>query len=201
MSTRALVLTAVFLAVLLAAAGGLLANRLGYFASWDKPSFTFENPFLDVAKGQRVVVRPMQRGTSWSRFFFSTPQVEPDPEAVPSPLFPAPYIPVALEQRDGETGEWRYVPPPRFFALGQMGAMTVKEWLEEIRPVRERGEDGEERLVLRVRFGHETGAVIDYFHDPARPCPGLGWYRNEMRTSEGAPVVVFASDGGKVDVD
>jgi hypothetical protein len=82
-----------------------------------------------------------------------------------------------------------------------MGALTVKEWLEEIRPLRERGDDGVERLVLRARFGHESGAVIDYFHDPERLCPGVGWYRHEMQATERPPVVVFATDGGKVDVD
>jgi hypothetical protein len=198
MSNRALVLTAVLLAVLLAAAGGLLAHRLGYFSTWEKPSFAFENSLLGVEKGERIVVRPLQPGAAWARLFFSVPKTEPDPE---TDLFPAPYVPFGLEERTGGTGDWRYVPPVRFLALGQMGAMTVKEWLEEIRLVREQGDDGSERLVVRARFGHENGGIIDYFHDPEQLLPGVGWYRHEMRATEGPPTVFFATDAGKVEVD
>ena len=39
-----------------------------------------------------------------------------------------------------------------------------------------------------------------YYHDPATPVPGVGWYRQEVY-GQGAPqTLMFASDGGRVEL-
>lgn len=193
MSDRALGWLAILLAALLVAGALLGAQRLGYFASWEKPEFAFRNPLLDVPSGQHVMLRPIQQGSSSLRYWFGPVITEPDPANDP---YPAPHAFVLIEERKPGHTAWRRQ-SPSFLALGQMGAMTIKEWLEEIRLVREKTRDGGERTLLRVTFGHETGATVAYFIDPERPVPGVGWFRHELYAEEGDPAVFFASEAGR----
>ncbi|MHC4550280.1 MAG: hypothetical protein ACYTEZ_16030 [Planctomycetota bacterium] len=197
MSTRALAWTAALLYLLLLGAGTLLLQRLGYLAAYEAPTFVFTNHTLAVRRGQRVVVRPLQEGASWVRYTFTATVREPDPDDA---LFVAPHAVAGMEDRKAGEDTW-YFKEPYFVALGQMGALTSREWLEEIRLVRERTGDGRERTLLRARYGHESGSTIFYYADPDRPVPVFGWFRTEMHAEGREPEVYFARGGGRIDLE
>ena len=184
MSNRALGLLALVLGLLVIGAVGLGLQRLGYLTDAEPVDFVFTNPTLQVKRGQRVIVRPMLEGGSWRRFTFLVMLAEPQPD---DPVYSAPHIRAGVEER-GEDGNWyrlrsvdQFVQP---LALSQMGATTIKEWLEEIRPVREIGNDGTMRTVLRVMFGNVAGGQVIYVFDPNRPIPAFGWIRQEVHGAE-----------------
>jgi hypothetical protein len=195
MSVRGLAALAAVLLVLCAAAAVLLARRLGWQEMPKPADWVFVNPTLDVARGQRVVLRPILEGVPALRYTFLASVAEPGTD---DPLAPVPHIVAGIEERNGD--EWEYRPPPEALALCQMGALTPREWLEEIRPVREVGGAGGDRMLLRAVFGHRNGSVISYYVDPAQRVPAVGWTRSEMVTEGRMPEIHFASDGGMADV-
>ena len=188
---RGLALLALFLGVLLAASVALVARGLGRFETWEPIAFRFENPTLAVGRGERVVVKPIERGGTWQRFTFTA--VVGEPEALKDAAFPLPYAAAALETRWSEEG-WRYDPSDfvRALPLQGMGA-PPREWLTEIRPVLEVAPDGSSRLVYRAAYLHETGMRVFYVHDPARKIPGFGWVRQERYAKDQEqPAIFFA---------
>ena len=197
MTTRGLAWTALLLALLLGGAGWLTLDRLGLLAELETPDFVFENHVLGVQRGQRIILRPLQEGTPAVRWTFTGAEVEP--EVSDLSFFPAPYAVAGMEDRQADDDTW-YFKDYVFLVLGQMGAMTPKEWLEEIGLVRERGRDGAERMLVRARFGHESGAAVIYYFDPKRPVPVVGWVRSEMHAQDRTPEVHFASAAGQVDL-
>jgi hypothetical protein len=91
-------------------------------------------------------------------------------------------------------------PPVASLALCQQGALTIQEWLQEIRPVREvRGAKGD-RMLLSAVFGHRNGSVVLYYHDPLQSVPAVGWTRCEMVAEGRPPEITYASDAGVADV-
>ena len=188
MSTRGLALWALFLALLCAGVAYLTCERLGYIGEIEVPALEFENRMLTVPRAQRVVLRPMRHGVTWARYWFG-PRVN-DP-ASDDPVCPFPRIRVGLENQHEDEDTW-YFQQAQFFALAQMGAMTTDEWLEELRPVRERLPDGSDRIVVRAVFGHQSGAQVHYFYDIENPVPGLGWYRHELFAEGSGRQVYFA---------
>jgi hypothetical protein len=176
-TTRVLFWTALVLGLLLLGGAWLTLDRLGLLEEVPTPDFVFENHVLGIQRGQRIILWPMQDGAPTLRYTFTGVEVEP--EAREKPFFPMPYGVAGMEDRKAGEDAW-YFKDYAFFVLGQMGAMTPKEWLEEIGLVRERGRDGQDRLLIRARFGHESGATILYYFDPERPVPGVGWFRSEL---------------------
>jgi hypothetical protein len=196
-TTRALLWTALLLALLLGGAVWLALDRLGLLTELETPDFVFENHVLGVQRGQRIVLRPMQEGTPTVRWTFTGTEVEPEVSELS--FFPAPHAVAGMEDRQADEDTW-YFKDYVFLVLGQMGAMTPKEWLEEIGLVRERGRDGVERMLVRARYGHESGAAVIYYFDPKRPIPVVGWLRSEMHARDRTPEVHFATPAGKVDL-
>jgi len=185
-TTRGLAWTALLLALLLGGVGWLALDRLGHLSEFQVPDLVFENHVLRVQRGQRVILRPMQDGEATLRYTFTGTDVEPD--AGGRSFFPAPYVVAGMEDRQAGADTWHFK-DYFYLVLGQMGAMTPKEWLEEIDLVRERRRDGTERTLVRARYGHESGATILYFFDPERPVPGVGWFRSEMHAQDRTPEV------------
>jgi hypothetical protein len=196
-TTRGLFWTAVALAVLLGAAAWLTLDRLGCLEDLPVPGFVFENHVLGIQPGQRVILRPMQEGAPALRYTFTGTEVEP--EVAERSFFPAPYAVAGMEMREAEEDTWRFK-DYSYLVLGQMGAMTPKEWLEEIGLVRERARDGSERTLLRARYGHESGAVVLYYFDPERPVQGVGWTRSELHAQGREPEIHFARNAPPVDL-
>jgi hypothetical protein len=196
-STRGLAFTAAALFVLCVAAALGLADRLGHLRRAEPTPLVFANPALDVAQGQRVVLRPIVAGAPALRLTFLATITEPTPE---DPVAPVPHLLAGAEEREGD--EWVLRPGEgsvQPLLLCQMGALTPQEWLEEIRPVLEVSPDGSERLLLRAQFGHRTGAAIAYYFDPQAPVPAVGWTRSEFLASDRPPEIHFASDGGRIE--
>ena len=197
MSTRALALIALALAALLAGLAGLVCDRLGYLQELERASFVFTNHTLGVERGQRVVVRPIRSDATSLRYTFTGAIVEPQQGAA---LFPQPYAVGGMEDREADEDTW-YFKDRAFFLFSQLGAMTPKEWLEEITPVRERTADGKERVLIRARFGHENGSQILYLFDPEKPVPVFGWFRHELYAEGRDPQIYFARAAGKVVIE
>ncbi|MHC4818614.1 MAG: hypothetical protein ACYTF8_11220 [Planctomycetota bacterium] len=197
MTTRGLSWTALGLALLLGGATWLTLDRLGLLEELPVPDFVFRNHVLDVERGRRIILRPMQEGPPTVRYTFTGTEAEP--EVSEKAFFPAPYVVTGMEDRKPDEDAW-YFKDYFFLVLGQMGAMTPKEWLEEIGLVRERSRDGTERLLVRALYGHESGATVVYYYDPERPVPGVGWFRSEMHAQDRDPEVHFARDAGRIDL-
>ncbi len=199
MSTRALALLVLVLAVLLAVSGRLALRRLGYIDVAPPPEWTFVNPLLEVAEGTRVVVRPITAGQSGVRYYFG-PRIDvPDAEpGVDPPEAFVPHLRLGVEQKGEGEEVWGFV-GVQYLLLSQLGALTPKEWLIELGPVLERGDGGRRRTLLRATYGHESGAQVHYFTDPADPRRlerGFGWLRNEMRAPEQPPDASFTEPAG-----
>jgi hypothetical protein len=190
-SERALAAAAAVLFVLCVAAGALLARRLGLLETPAPIEWTFENPTLEVARGQRVVLRPIVEGIRPLRYTFLLTVAEPLPD---DPVAPVPHQRAGVEER--EEDYWAFRPPVEPLALCQMGALTAQEWLEEIRPVIESRGAGEERMLLKAVYGHRAGATVAYYHDPEAPVPAVGWARSEMMGENRPPELHFATDAG-----
>jgi len=190
-SVRGLAVVAMLLGALCVGAAFLLVDRLGWSRDEPPPEWTFQNPTLGVAKGQRVVLRPILEGVPSLRYTFTAAVVEP---AADDPVAPVPHWRVGVEERAED--DWEYRPHVASLALCQLGALTEQEWLQEIRPVREvRGERGD-RMLVKAVFGHRSNAVVSYYHDPLRTVPAVGWSRSEIVAEGRPPEVHFASDGG-----
>jgi hypothetical protein len=197
-TTRGLFWTALLLAVLLGGAAWLTLDRLGLLEELPVPDFVFQNHVLGVERGQRIVLWPLQEGVPAVRYTFTGAEVEP--EVSEKSFFPAPYVVAGMEDRKPNEDTW-YFKDYAFFVLGQMGAMTPKEWLEEISLVRERRRDGTERTLIRALYGHESGATVVYYFDPERPVPGVGWCRSEMHTQDQVPPEIHrARAAGRIDL-
>jgi len=194
---RGLAWTALLLALLLSGVAWLTLDRLGLLEELETPDFVFQNHVLGVERGQRIILRPMQEGTPTARYTFTGADVEP--EVGEKSFFPAPYVVAGMEDRQAGEDTW-YFKDYLFLVFGQMGAMTPKEWLEEIGLVRERSPDGAERTLVRARYGHESGAAVLYFFDPERPVPGVGWFRSEMHAQDRTPEVHYARNAGRIDL-
>jgi hypothetical protein len=191
MSVRALAATAALLLLLCVAAGVLLVRRLGWLEAPAPIEWTFVNPTHSVARGQRVMMRPILEGIRPLRYTFLVGVTEPPPD---DPVAPVPHLRAGVEEL--EDGEWAFRPPVEALAYCQMGALTAQEWLAEIRPVLERRGSGEERLLLKAIFGHRNGATVTYYHDPGKPVPAMGWTRSEMSAEGRPPELHFATDAG-----
>lgn len=191
MSVRALLALAALLLALSVAAGGLLLHRLGWLTEEEPVAWTFVNPTLDVKRGQRVVLRPILEGTRSLRYTFLVKVTEP---LTDDPVAPVPHLRAGVEELF--EGDWSYRPPVEALALCQLGALTPQEWLMEIRPVLEMRGSGEPSMLLKAVFGHRSGAVVSYYHDPEAPVPAVGWGRSELVAESRAPEIHFASDGG-----
>jgi hypothetical protein len=191
MSVRMLAATAAVLLLLCVAAGALLARRLGWMEAPAPIEWTFVNPTLSFARGQRVTLRPILEGIRPLRYTFIRQVTEPHPN---DDLAPVPHVLAGVEEL--EDGEWAFRPPVEAIAYCQLGALTAQEWLAEIRPVVERRGSGEERMLLKAIFGHRNGATVTYYHDPAQPVPAVGWTRSEMNAEGRPPELHFATDGG-----
>jgi hypothetical protein len=195
MSVRGLAALAIFLVLLGGIAAGLLAHRLGWWSDAKPVEWAFVNPTLAVARGQRVVLRPILEGVPEFRYTFVRTAPEPGTD---DPMAPVPYLGAGVEERNGDQWEYR---SPEALALCQMGALTPQEWLLEIRPVLEVGGAKGDRTLLKAVFGHRNGAVVSYFFDPERTVPAVGWTRSEMVSEGRAPEIHFASDGGIAELD
>jgi len=187
---------AIVLGVLVLGGALLLLDRLGYLAEPERLELVFENPTLDVQRGQRVVIRPLVEGAPWRRYTFLVSQAEPQPD---DPVYPAPHLRAGVEER-GEDGGWYRLTGADFvqpLAMSQMGATSIQEWLEEIRLVREEDAQGRSRLLVRAQFGHANGSTVAYYFDPGAPVPAFGWIRQEVMSPEAdVPEVHFAIPGG-----
>ncbi len=198
MTARGLAWTALLLALLLAGVAWLTLDRLGLLEELEAPDFVFENHLLNVERGQRILLLPLQEGVPAVRYTITGAEAEP--EVREQPFFPSPYVVAGIEDRQADEDTW-YFKDYAFFVLSQMGAMTPKEWLEEIGLVRERGPGGSERLLLRARYGHENGATVLYYFDPERPVPVVGWCRSEMHAqTQAAPEIHRARGAGRIDL-
>ncbi|MCK6459010.1 MAG: hypothetical protein L6Q95_03860 [Planctomycetes bacterium] len=190
MSVRALAAVAAILLLLAVTAGVLLVRRLGWLETGAQVEWTFTNPTLLAARGQRVILRPIVEGVLPLRYTFLLTVADPRPD---DDMAPVPHLRAGTEEL--EDGEWAFR-QPEALALCQMGALTAQEWLAEIRPVVERWGSGEERLLLKAIFGHRSGATVTYYHDPAAPVPAMGWTRSELVGEGRPPEVHFATDAG-----
>ncbi len=201
MSTRALAVLVAALAVLLAVTGRLALRRLGYVDSPPPPPWSFVNPLLEVEEGRRVILRPITAGQGGVRYYFG-PRIDvPDAEpGIDPPEAFHPHIRLGVEQQQEGEGVWAFA-GVQYLLLSQMGALTPKEWLQQIGPVLERREGGGSRRLLRATYGHESGAQIHYYTDPADPRRaerGFGWIRNEMVAPDQPPDVHFTEPAGFV---
>jgi hypothetical protein len=196
-TTRGLLGTAVLLALLLGGVAWLTLDRLGLLEELPTPDFVFENRTLSAERGQRIILRPLQEGSPTLRYTVTGAEVEP--ERRENAFFPAPHLVAGMEDRQAGEDTW-YFKDYAYLVLGQMGAMTPKEWLEEISLVRERGRDGTERTLVRALYGHESGATVVYYFDPARPVPVVGWFRSELHAQDRVPEIHFARGAGRIDL-
>lgn len=181
---RGLALLALLLGGLLVAAVLLIARGLGWFEDQREVPFAFDNPVLTVRRGDRAVVKPIEAGGVWQRFTFTAVVVEP--EAMKDPALPLPHAAAVVESRRSGEDDWSYDPNDfvRPLPLYNLGAVSPREWLQEIRPVLEVAPDGSSRLLYRATYRHDSGLQVAYYHDPARRVPGFGWVRQE-RTAPG----------------
>lgn len=195
MSVRGLAVLAALLSVLSVASGTLLVHRLGWWEEAKPLEWEFRNPTLSVARGQRVILRPIVEGLRPLRYTFLASVVEP---ATDDPVMPVPHLRAGVEELLDD--DWNFRPPIGALALCQMGALTPQEWLVEIRPVIEVRGLGEQRTLLKAVFGHRTGAFVSYYFVPGKPVPAVGWTRSEMTAEGRPPEIHFAADGGIAEV-
>jgi hypothetical protein len=202
MSVRGLALVAVLLGALLAAVVYIGLQRLGHLERWERPQWVFTNHTLKVPYGTRAVIRSANPKAGRERLWFGAKITDPEiPEIPPGPRdLPAlPQIRIGREiQVDDET-VWGYV-GVTYALFNLMGARAHGEWLEEIRPVRETDERGNQRLMLRATFGNPQGGRGVYFYDPADPAPesrGFGWTRMEIYGKESLDEVLFSFPAGR----
>ena len=200
---RVLVCTAILLGGLLVGVILLGLDRLGHLQSWSPTDWEFKNHVIEVPLGTRVVLRSMNAKAPQERFWFGRKDTDPrvDPRSPPKPgdIPPLPHVLVGRETRVEGEREWYYVPPVSFVLLGLMGARSTTEWLEEIRPVRERLPDGGHRVLLRASYGQQNGGRVSYFYDPDEPAAsprGFGWLRMEAFAKDLAEVS-FAVPAGR----
>lgn len=186
MSTRALAVLGATLLLLVAGAAVAGTLRYGWFRPAEPIRWRLQNALLDARPGQRLLLRAMDPRESDLQFFVSHIQQDPDPRADP---WHEPYLAYGLAERTPGTDEFVRA-SSGFIPLHLLGALSGKEWVQEIRPVVEKGEGGRRRMVLRLRCGQEQGGAILYFFDPARQEPPVGWYRQEIVTPD-APTRVF----------
>lgn len=193
MTTRTLALVAVLLALLLGGSAFLALDRLGWLREFERPSFRFENPLLSTVPFERVRLRKMQEGQHEVRYTFTTFVTEPEDV---DPFSTQPHVRAGVESRARDEEEF-YYEGEQAYLLRQMGAFSTREWLEEIRPVEERLQDGSTRVRLRATYGHQSGGTTVYFHDPALRVPGVGWIRQEFYAEGALRHVLYASDAGR----
>lgn len=201
MKTASLAWLALFLAALLAASGYLALDRLGYRTELETPGWSWSNGLLTVPVGQVMILQAANERIPDGRYWFGPKTEQPDTRGSPNaPGSEAPNVFVGFQPRNPGGESWA---PPSFqyWPFQQLGAMTPKEWLGEIRLVRERQPDGSVRTLLVASYGHESGATIDYFYDvdpaAARKSP-IGWFRTVRNSPGQPPDVYFAFDGGIV---
>jgi len=207
MRTGTLATVAVLLGVLLTAVIWVGLDRLGYRESAEAPDFVFENVILKVPPGTWVIMRPMQDGVGEVRLLFAQPVVEPeivrnrkpDPTRDPPQI---PYMHMVSQRRRANESFWTRG-GDNAALLATMGARGASEWLEEIRPVRERLPDGSHKTMLRALFRSPSGASNAYFYDPADPHPerrGYGWVRVETYGGDSKlSEVLFAIPDGRAE--
>lgn len=190
MSDRGLRLLVIFLGIVLVVATGLAVHRLGYLRTDDAPvAWRFENAMLDAAPGRWVLLRSSLPGSGLERHAVGPTVAEPDEDAP----YPAPFLVTYLTRREPDGVDWEYA-GTQTFGLNQLGTLSNKEWLEEIRPVRQKGRDGSTRTLLCAVFGHESGGAYFYYYAPGEPVPAFGWIRHERRSQNAPPIVIFAEE-------
>jgi hypothetical protein len=201
-----LVLLALLLAALLAGVSYLGLRRMGYLGRPESPEFVFENHLLRTPERTWAILRPMDPSTGETRLLFA--KAVPEPEYGPAEAAvrevefpPLPHFRIGRAHRPNPAETWSYVGAEHAL-YGLMGAKTSREWLEEIRPVREVGRDGNERVLLRATYGDETGATVVYLYDPADPDPtarGFGWLRREVYGGGALTSVEYAIPDGRLE--
>ena len=203
MSVRGLAIIALLLGGLLLGVVVVGLDRLGHFEHWDVPGWKFENPLLKVKSGTKVVVRPTSPNGVKMRFMFERIVTEPtvNRQRQPKPTDPPtmPYILLWMETMRPEDDRWRFT-GISYAVLAQMGARTTREWLEELGPVRETLPDGTTKIMLRARFGLESGAQAAYFFDPNESDPslrGFGWTRMEAYGAEQTSEINYTIPAGR----
>ncbi|MGH7163249.1 MAG: hypothetical protein ACREID_07180, partial [Planctomycetota bacterium] len=147
---------------------------------------------LRAERGQRVLLRPMDVREAQRQLWVSHVETDPDPGDPARHPHPLPYVAVGLADRQPQEETFLRVGPGAV-PMEKLGAVTPAEWLVEIRLVRESGDEGRERNVIRMQCGQPSGGFRNYFFDPLHPVPPLGWYRQEAYNPEGTPEVYFAS--------
>ena len=198
---------AVLLGVLLVGIVSIGLDRLGYGQSYAASGFVFENVLLKVPPGTWVRMRPMQEGVGEVRLLFALPVVEPEinRDKKPNPatdLPPLPFVHMVSQSKRAGDGHWSRG-GDHAAILATIGARGLGEWLEEIRPVRERMADGTVKTMLRATYGGTGGAQVAYFYDPSDPHPerrGYGWVRMETYGKDDLAEVLFAIPDGKAEV-
>ena len=206
MRTWVLALIALLLAGLLAAVLYLGLRRLGYLERPEPPGFVFENHLLSTPAGTWVILRPMAPSAGDMRCLFAGVVAEPEygpGEAVlrDDDFPPLPHVRIGLAHRNSPSDEWSYA-GSAYALYTLMGAKTPREWLEEIRPVRERDRDGTERVLVRATYFDETGATVTYLYDPADPDPtarGYGWLRREVYGQGALSSVEYTIPDGRLE--
>ncbi len=203
MSVRGLAIVAMLLGGLLAGVVVVGLDRLGHLETWDVPGWKFENTLLNVKSGTYVVVRSAKSDAVKFRFMFERTVTEPtvNRDRQPKPTDPPamPYVLLWMETMRPEDNHWRFT-SVSYAALAQMGARSTGEWLEELGPVREVLRDGTTKIMLRARFGMQSGAQVLYFFDPSEPDPsirGFGWTRMEAYGAEQMSEISFTIPAGR----
>lgn len=201
MRTASLAWLAVLLTALLGASAWLALDRYGWLAEPEAPGWSWSNGLVTVPRGQVMILRSARERVPDGRYWFGPKTTQPDLQGNPqAPGSEAPHVFVGVQMRNPDGESW--APPQfQFWPLRQLGAMTQKEWLSEIRLVREQQPDGSHRTLLVASYGHESGATVEYVHEPdpeaARASP-LGWFRTVRKGPGQPPDVLFAYDGGIV---
>jgi hypothetical protein len=168
------------------------ARKFGWIDPPPAVTWKFRNHLLEADLNQRLFLRPMSDAESAFQIWISHVDAEPRTDLRETPLA-EPYVAFSIAERGPRDPEFLALPPGAV-PLRNLGALTVKEWIESIGPVREKLDGGGTREVLRLRCGQELGGAISYYFDPDRPVVPFGWFRQEVvPPAEGtAPKIYFA---------
>ncbi|MHC4932680.1 MAG: hypothetical protein ACYTGV_10880 [Planctomycetota bacterium] len=205
MSTRALGLLALLLALLLAGVACLGLDRMGFLRPPEAPEWVFENALIQVDPGTVVRMRPVHEDAGEFRWLFGSVVTEPvvDPDLPPDPKTgpPAqPHVRVVVGSRRPDEPDF-VAAHMTYPLLSLMGARTPLEWLEGIRLVSDRRLDGSRKPMLQAAYGHQNGSAVMYFFDPADPAPqarGLGWTRMEVYQQGKLSEIIFSHPDGHI---
>ncbi|MHC4937850.1 MAG: hypothetical protein ACYTHK_02640 [Planctomycetota bacterium] len=203
MSTKGLATTALVLAGLLSVLGVAGAHRLGYFAPAERLEWEFTNFLCDCEPGTMVHLRPGMASDNRMRYWFLRSILEPEADdlaASDSEVGRFAHFRTSIEIQPPHEEGW-YFDGAGFFAYRQLGALTHKEFLHEIKLVTEDDGAGKRRNLLRAEFQTATRAKSMYYYDPSRdPAEarksGWGWERVERHAKGTQSEVAYLSAFG-----